>query len=156
MKQLGEVLLEEGLVNETQLMTALDEQIVRGTSLGRVLVELGILSEDQLVRALAAQVGMEFVDLDEFVVDRRAVQLLPGAVCRRYTVLPIAIRDDYLVLAMADPGNVMALDDVRALSRMQVHPVVAAHDNLLRGIDRHCRADGEIGELAGALEEATQ
>ncbi len=156
MKQLGEVLLEEGLVSEAQLMTALDEQIVRGTSLGRVLVELGILSEDQLVRALAAQVGMEFVDLDEFVVDRRAVQLLPGAVCRRYTVLPIAIRDDYLVLAMADPGNVMALDDVRALSRMQVHPVVAAHDNLLRGIDRHCRADGEIGELAGALEEATQ
>ena len=156
MKQLGEVLLEEGLVSEAQLMTALDEQIVRGTSLGRVLVELGILSEDQLVRALAAQVGMEFVDLDEFVVDRRAVQLLPGAVCRRYTVLPIAIRDDYLVLAMADPGNVMALDDVRALARMQVHPVVAAHDNLLRGIDRHCRADGEIGELAGALEEATQ
>src|SRR5690606_3933966 len=99
MKQLGEVLLEEGLVNETQLMTALDEQIVRGSSLGRVLVELGILTEDQLVRALAAQVGMEFVDLDEQAVDRAAIALLPTAMCRRYTILPVSIRDGRLVLA---------------------------------------------------------
>ncbi|NKX93370.1 Flp pilus assembly complex ATPase component TadA [Sanguibacter hominis ATCC BAA-789] len=155
MKQLGEVLLEEGLVNETQLMTALDEQIVRGSSLGRVLVELGYLSEDQLVRALAAQVGMEFVDLDDHAVDRSAVALLPTAMCRRYTILPVEIRDGRLVLAMADPGNVMALDDAQSVARMPVIPAVAAHDNLVRGIDRYCRADGEINELADAMEEAT-
>ena len=153
MKQLGEVLLEEGLVNEAQLMTALDEQIVRGSSLGRVLVELGILSEDQLVRALAAQVGMEFVDLDEHAVDRQAVALLPTAMCRRYTILPVEIRDGRMVLAMADPGNVMALDDAQSVARMPVIPAVAAHDNLVRGIDRYCRADGEINELADAYEE---
>ncbi len=153
MKQLGEVLLEEGLVNETQLMTALDEQIVRGSSLGRVLVELGYLSEDQLVRALAAQVGMEFIDLDEHAVDRSAVALLPTAMCRRYTILPVEIRDGRLVLAMADPGNVMALDDAQSVARMPVMPAVAAHDNLVRGIDRYCRADGEINDLADAYEE---
>lgn len=153
MKQLGEILLEEGLVNEMQLMAALDEQVVRGTSLGRVLVELGTLTEDQLVAALAAQVGMEFVDLDEFPVDRKAVAKVPAAQCRRYTVLPIEVRDGLLVLAMADPGNVMAVDDARTATGMQVLPVVAAHDNLVRAIDRFCRADGEIEDLSSAFEE---
>lgn len=152
MKQLGEILLEEGLVNEEQLMAALDEQVVRGTSLGRVLVELGILSEEQLVAALASQVGMEFVDLDEYPVDRAAVVMLPAAQCRRYVVLPIGVRDGQLVLAMADPGNVMALDDARAMSGMFVTPVVAAHDNLVRAIDRYCRADGEMADLTDAFE----
>lgn len=152
MKQLGEILLEEGLVNEEQLMAALDEQVVRGTSLGRVLVELGILSEEQLVAALASQVGMEFVDLDEYPVERAAVVMLPAAQCRRYVVLPIGVRDGQLVLAMADPGNVMALDDARAMSGMFVTPVVAAHDNLVRAIDRYCRADGEMADLTDAFE----
>src|SRR4051794_21608539 len=124
MKQLGEILLEEGLVSEAQLMAALDEQIIRGTSLGRVLVELGVLSEGQLVSALAAQVGMQFVDLDVFPVDRNAVTRLNGSVCRRYTVLPIAFEGDAIVLAMADPGNVLAVDDVRSMTGMQVLPVV--------------------------------
>ncbi|HEY0217628.1 MAG TPA: type II secretion system protein GspE, partial [Cellulomonas sp.] len=70
MKQLGEILLDEGLVSEAQLMAALDEQMARGQSLGRTLVEIGILSEGQLVAALARQVGMAFVDLDEYQIDR--------------------------------------------------------------------------------------
>lgn len=156
MKQLGEILLEEGLVSEAQLMHALDVQIEHGSSLGRALVELGILTEDDLVRALAQQVGLEYVDLDEFQVDRAALTLIPAALCRRYTILPIQFRGDTLVVAMADPGNVMALDDVRAIGRMQVMPVVASHDNLKRGIDRYVRADHEIDELAGAMEEEHQ
>jgi len=156
MKQLGEILLEEGLVDEAQLMHALDVQIERGSSLGRVLVELGILSEEDLVRALAQQVGLEYVDLDERTVDRAAVALLPAALCRRYTLLPIEFRGDHVVVALSDPGNVMALDDVRSYARMQVTPVVAAHDNLVRAIDRYVRADHEIDELAGAMEDEQQ
>lgn len=153
MKQLGEILLEEGLVSETQLMAALDEQVVRGTSLGRVLVELGVLSEGQLVSALAAQVGMQFVDLDTFPVDRAAVGRLTGAVCRRYTVLPIAFEGDAIVLAMADPGNVLAVDDVRSSTGMQVLPVVATHEDLSRAIDRFVRADDEMDNLTSAFSE---
>ena len=153
MKQLGEVLLDEGLVTEAQLLAALDEQTSLGTSLGRTLVELGILTEAQLVRALAAQVGMEFVDLDEYPVDRTAVALVPGALCRRYSVLPVALRDGALVLATADPGNVVAVDDVRTVCGMAVVPVVATYDNVLRAIDRFCRADGEMEDLSNAFEE---
>ena len=153
MKQLGEILLTEGLVTEAQLLAAIDEQTAMGTSLGRTLVELGMLTEAQLVRALAAQVGMEFVDLDEYPVDRKAVQVVSESVCRRHAVLPVAVRDGALVLATADPGNVVAVDDVRSLSGMRVIPVVATYDNVLRAIDRFCRADGEMEHLSSAFVE---
>ena len=151
MKQLGEILLTEGLVTEGQLLAAIDEQTQMGTSLGRTLVELGILTEAQLVRALASQVGMEFVDLDEYPVDRKAVALVPESVCRRHAVLPVALRDGAIVLATADPGNVVAVDDVRSLSGKRVIPVVATYDNVLRAIDRFCRADGEMEHLSSAF-----
>ncbi|MEP7763976.1 ATPase, T2SS/T4P/T4SS family [Sanguibacter sp. 25GB23B1] len=153
MKQLGEILLEEGMVTEAQLMAALDEQVTRGTSLGRVLVELGVLTEGQLVSTLAGQVGMQFVDLDTYPVDRTAVSRLPGAVCRRYTVLPVAFENGAILLAMADPGNVLAVDDVRSMTGLQVVPVVATHEDLARAIDRFVRADGEMDDLTTAFEE---
>ena len=154
MKQLGDILLEEGLVTEGQLMAAMDEQVSRGESLGRVLVEIGMLTESQLVQALARQVGMDFVELGDYAVDRTAVALLAGTLCRRYTVLPIWFADGGLLLAMANPGNVLALDDARAMSGMQVKPVVATHEDLMVAIDRYCRADEEIDELASAFEDA--
>jgi len=152
-KQLGEILLDEGLVTEAQLLAAMDEQGSRNTSLGRTLVELGYLSEGQLVQALAEQVGMQYVDLDDYPVDRQAVAMVPSALCRRYTVLPIAISDGFLVLATADPGNVVAVDDVRAVAGMPTTPVVATYDNVLRAIDRFCRADDEMENLSTAFED---
>ena len=153
MKQLGDILLDDGLLTEAQLMAALDEQVIRGESLGRVLVDIGMLTESQLVRALADQVGMPFIELTDYPVDRAAVSLVPAAMCRRYTVLPIALSDGYLILAMADPGNVLAVDDARTLSRMPVRPVVATHEDLASAIERFCRADEEIDDLASAFED---
>jgi len=155
-KQLGEILLDEGLVSEAQLMAALDEQMARGQSLGRTLVEIGVLTEGQLVAALARQVGMAFVDLDEYQVDRAAVSMVPAALCRRYTVLPVGFQDGALVLATADPGNVVAVDDVRTVSGMAVLPIVATFENLNRAIERFCRADGEMEDLSSAFEEEQQ
>ena len=153
MKQLGQILLDEGLVTEAQLTTALAEQRVRGQSLGRTLVDIGMLTDGQLVAALAAQVGMAFIDLDEYPVDRMAVSLVPGALCRRHIVLPIAIEDGVLVLATANAGNVVAVDDVRTYCGMAVRTVVATHDDLMRAIDRFCRVDGEIENLSSAFEQ---
>ncbi|WP_372594316.1 GspE/PulE family protein [Actinotalea sp.] len=153
MKQLGDILLDDGLLTEAQLMAALDEQVIRGESLGRVLVDIGLLTESQLVRALASQVGMPFVELADYPVERAAVAMVPAALCRRYTVLPVAIQGGYLILAMADPGNVLAVDDTRTLSRLPVQSVVATRDDLLAAIDRYCRADDEIDDLTQALGE---
>jgi type IV pilus assembly protein PilB len=154
MKHLGEILLDEGYVTAADLGLALTEQAERGQSLGRVLVELGMLTEAQLVSALAQQVGMNFVELSDYPVDRTAVSLVAAAVCRRHTVLPIGIENGSLILAMADPGNVVAVDDVRTLAHMPVKPVVAVHADLLAAIERYCRADEEMDDLASAFEES--
>lgn len=138
-------------MTEHQLMDAIDEQQSRGQTLGRTLVELGMISESQLVRALAQQVGMEFVDLTEFPVDQSAVALVPAVLCRRHNALPISRDGDVLKLAMANPSNVVAVDDFRSASRLQVVPVIATHDDVSGAIDRYCRADSELDELQDEL-----
>jgi type IV pilus assembly protein PilB len=117
------------------------------------LVERGIVTEVQLASARAAQAELPFVELLEFPVDRTAVSLVPSAMCRRYQVMPIGIMGDILTLAMVDPGDVFAIDDVRAVSRLQVKPVVAAPSDLRAAIDRFHRADGELSNLTSAIEE---
>ncbi|WP_061962170.1 GspE/PulE family protein [Demequina flava] len=153
MKQLGSILLEEGTLSEEQLMDAIDEQKERGASLGRTLVEMGLISEGQLVRALASQVGMEFVELADFPVERAAVSMVPDTVCRRHAALPIQLDGDILKIAMSNPGNVVAVDDIRNLTRMQILPVVAAHDDVLAAIDRYCRSDAELENLRDDIAE---
>ena len=120
MKQLGDILLEGGLVSPTQLEAAYEEQERVGRALGRVLIEQGVLTESQLVSALATQIGLRFVDLSDFAVDGSAVGRVPGAVCRRHSAMPIGFEDGRLLVAMADPANVFAIDDIRSLTGLEV------------------------------------
>src|SRR5918911_3773301 len=129
-KQLGELLLETGKLTEEQLNEALDEQRRVGRSLGRVLVELGMLTEQQLVATLAEQVGMRFVDLSEYPVDPLATSRLPEAMARRYSALPIGYDNGRLLVAMSDPGNVFAVDDIRAVTGMELRTVVATKSDI--------------------------
>jgi len=152
-KQLADILLEGALVTEAQLAAAYDEHQRGGRSLGRVLVEHGVLSETQLVAALASQIGLPFVDLSETPVDPTAAATVPSAVCRRHVVLPIGYQEGRLLLAMADPANVFALDDVRSLSGMEPRPVVATREDLLAAIDRWSRDDGDLDDLGAALHQ---
>ncbi|MFP7835060.1 GspE/PulE family protein [Marisediminicola sp. LYQ134] len=119
----------------------------------RALVDSGVVTELQFASALAEKLRLPFVELTEYAVDRMAISLVPAAVCRRYGVLPIAIESDRLTLAMVDPGNVFALDDVRSAARMNITPVVAERCDLLAAIDRFHRADGELSDLTSAIEE---
>ncbi len=119
----------------------------------RALVAQGIVSEAQFASALAEKLNLPFVELVEYQVDRVAISVVPASVCRRYNVLPIAIEDGRMLLAMVDPGNVFALDDVRAAARMSVMPVVAEKSDLLAAIERYYRADGELSDLTNTLEE---
>lgn len=153
MRQLVDILLEKGLVTPEQVDVARHEQLAKGVPLGRALLDLEVISEDQLVRALAEQAGMTFIDLEDYPVDRTAVTAVPAALCRRYTVLPVGFVDGFLLLATADPSNVVAVDDTRAVSGFPVRPAVATYDNLVRAIERYCRNDGEIDSLTSEFEE---
>ena len=152
MKQLGDILLEGGLVNPTQLEAAYEEQQRVGRALGRVLIEQGVLTEAQLVAALATQIGLRFVDLSEAAVDGSAVGRVPGAVCRRHSVMPIGFEDGKLLVAMADPANVFAIDDVRSLTGMDVKPVVATRADVAAAIDRYYRADTDMDDLTAVMD----
>ncbi len=152
MRQLGDILLDGGLVEPDQLRIAVEEQQRLGRSLGRVLVDLGMVTESQLVAALAEQIGLTFVDLSEYPVDGSAVASVAPQVARRHLALPIGYEDGRLLVAMADPANVFAVDDIRSLTGRDVKPVVATKADLLAAIDRFHRSDEALDELTQTLE----
>src|SRR2546422_5727491 len=152
-KQLGQILLEQGLITPEQLEQALEEHRKTPKSLGRVLIDFGMIRESDLVRALAEQVGLEFVDLNEYQIDPSATTLLPEALARRYRAIPIGDRDGKLLVAMSDPANVYALDDIRAITSRDVQPVVATAADVEQAIQKFAGMDGQVEALATAASD---
>lgn len=150
-KQLGEILVDDGLVTQEQLELALAEHKKVGKLLGRVLIDEGYIKETDLVRALAQQVGFEFVDLSEYQVEPWAPLLLDEQTARRYRALPIGERDGKLLVAMSDPANVYALDDIRIITGRDVVPVVATAADIEQALRRHMGADSHAEELADEI-----
>ncbi|HVW34199.1 MAG TPA: ATPase, T2SS/T4P/T4SS family, partial [Acidimicrobiia bacterium] len=138
----------EGLITQAQLDAALKAQAERGLPIGQLLVDSGAVTEAVLMGALARQLNLEFVDLAEHPIDRGAVALLPEAMARRILALPISWADDRLQVAMADPGNVLAVDDLRAVTGAEIQVVVATRTQLTEAIDRFHRLDAEVDEVA--------
>jgi type IV pilus assembly protein PilB len=153
---LGALLIDEGLVTEAQLDAALAEQVTSGKPLGRLLIEQGTISETELVRTLARQVGLEFVDLSDWTIDGSVASLVSESLARRYQAIPIGWEDGKLIVAMADPSNVFAVDDIRALAGAEVRSVVATASQILETIDRFYRVDGEVDELMQAASEDSE
>jgi type IV pilus assembly protein PilB len=151
-KQLGDILLDSGLVTQQQLAEAYEEHQRAGRALGRVLVEKGVLTESQLVAALAQQIGLKFVDLSDYPVDGAAIASVPPAVCRRYNALPIGYEDGRLLVAMSDPANVFAIDDIRSITGAEVKPVVATKSDVTAAINRYHRVDGDLDDLTMSME----
>ncbi|KPG86983.1 GspE/PulE family protein [Frigoribacterium sp. RIT-PI-h] len=152
MASMTEILILHGLLPIEQL-----DVIPRGPAEEeasiRDLLSRGVVTEMQVARARAPAADLDFVELIDYPVDRSAVTMVPAAVCRRHKVLPIGVRDGSLILAMEDPGDVFAIDDVRAGLRMGVDPVVAEKNDLRAAIDRYLRADDELNDLTSTLEE---
>ncbi|HET7487300.1 MAG TPA: ATPase, T2SS/T4P/T4SS family [Acidimicrobiales bacterium] len=152
--RLGELLLKDGLVTRPQLDAALAEQRRTGERLGRLLVAAGVLTEGQLLGVLAASLGVEAVDLEEQVPDFTAGRLLRESFARRHQALPIGWDGKRLVVAMANPADVFALDDVRSMTGASLKVVMADPDHLARAIDRTWRANAEDSlRLADTSEE---
>jgi type IV pilus assembly protein PilB len=155
--QLEALLVQRGLVTAAQLVTAVAEQQRTGASLMRVLVELGLVPESDLVATIAAQLGMEFVDLAVYPVDPIAVAIISDSLARRYQALPIAWDDGVLVVAMADPANVLAIDDIRSMAKARVRTVVATRDAIEAAIDKHHRLDNDVeGVTSLALDDSSE
>ncbi|MGH9062348.1 MAG: GspE/PulE family protein, partial [Acidimicrobiales bacterium] len=160
---LGPLLVAAGILTTDSLARAHGEQDRTGHSLSRVLLDLGLCREADLMAMVATHLGLETVDLNEVAVDTRAARLVNEALARRHRILPVAWEEDpaagaRLVLAMADPTNVLALDDVRTMTGRPVRVVVAAEAGLRTAVDRYLRVEGEAAdvsaEAASQLEDA--
>jgi type IV pilus assembly protein PilB len=136
MPRIGEMMIARGLITHEQLEVALDHQRASGKLMGEILVELGHLDAVDLTRILAERRGYQFVDLRDRVVDMTLMQLVPEEVARRYSALPLANQDDHVVVAMAQPENVFALDDLRVLTELPVFPVMAEPNQIAAAIGR--------------------
>ena len=123
-EQLGVVLVKSGIITIDQLGQALGRAKERGVNLARVLIEDKLLTEEQFVGTLAEQLGLEFVDLATYPVDPAAAALVSENLARRYLAMPIGWWEGRLIVAMADPSNVFAIDDIRTLTGAEVRQVV--------------------------------
>jgi type IV pilus assembly protein PilB len=150
-RRLGDLLVREGLINPEQLQRALADQKGNNEKLGSILVRLSIINEDQLIDFLSKQYGIPSITLTQLDVDVEVVKLVPGQIARKYEVLPIKRTGNQLTLAMADPTNVFAVDDVGFMTNLQVVPVVASQGAIRKAIDRLYEA--QTGGIAEVLSE---
>jgi hypothetical protein len=123
---LSDVIAEMGLVDPDTIESAVNESRVQGRASETILLERGKLTEQELARAIAERNGLPFVDLESFPEDEEARTLIDGDVARRYRALPIAIEGRAVVVALADPLDALAIDEIAGLTRREVIPAIAA------------------------------
>jgi type IV pilus assembly protein PilB len=145
--------VRSGLIGEEDLRSAQREQQRTRKSLSQVLLEQEKVSESDLARTLAEHHDLDYVELNELQVDTVAASLVPEQLARRYGVLPIAFDDsDSLQVAMSEPGNVLAVDDLRTITDCTIKPVVAAASDIAAAIDRYVRMGDSVDDLAEGLD----
>ncbi|GAB4547807.1 MAG: type IV-A pilus assembly ATPase PilB [Thermodesulfovibrionia bacterium] len=135
--KLGQLLLDNKLITEGDLKRALEAQAKNGERLGSALVKLGIISEEQLLTFLSKQFGVPLVDLSEYKIDPSVTKFIPHDIATKYLIFPIAKVGATLTIAMADPSNIFAIDDIKFMTGYNVEPVVASETAIRAAIAEH-------------------
>ncbi|HVG35138.1 MAG TPA: type IV-A pilus assembly ATPase PilB [Pyrinomonadaceae bacterium] len=146
--KLGEILVRENLLSPQQLREALDYQREHGGRLGYNLVKLGLVSDDMITAVLSRQYGVPSVNLELFDIEDTVIRLIPQEVAQKYSVLPLSRVGATLTLAMVDPTNVFAMDDIKFMTGLNIEPVVVSEASVHEAIAKYYDLSREI-ELAG-------
>ncbi|MEO5987831.1 MAG: ATPase, T2SS/T4P/T4SS family [Candidatus Eisenbacteria bacterium] len=151
-KRLGDLLIEAALIDSGQLDSAIAEQKKSGQMLGAILVRLGHVSESSILHVLQRQLGLRLVDLDEVTADEAALATINEEQAKKYLAIPLEIQGrKTLVVAMADPLNVAALEDLRFCSGMFIQPVLAAPSQIQTAIERYYHIDTSMNEVIQSI-----
>ncbi len=154
-RRLGDLLVREGLIDNEQLARALQEQKGSNDKLGSILVKLSFVTEENLIAFLSRQYGIQSITLSQLDIDPDVLKLVPEQIARKYEVLPVKLQGNTLTLAMGDPTNVFALDDVGFMTNLQVIPAVASQAAIRQAIDRsYDSKDGGIADIMSEMEGA--
>ncbi|MGB8507220.1 MAG: type IV-A pilus assembly ATPase PilB [Pyrinomonadaceae bacterium] len=152
--KLGEILVRENLLTPQQLRDALDFQREHGGRLGFNLVKMGMVSDDMITAVLSRQYGVPSVNLELFDIDEAVIRLIPREVADKYSVLPLSRVGATLTLAMVDPTNVFAMDDIKFMTGLNIEPVVVSEASVQDAITQYYTQSREI-ELATSLDESS-
>ncbi|HLY63763.1 MAG TPA: type IV-A pilus assembly ATPase PilB [Terriglobia bacterium] len=142
--KLGEILLKENLINPDQLKQALEHQKSTGGRLGNSLVKLGFLSDDEVTAVLSRQYGVPSINLGYFEVDPSVTKLIPMDTAMKYQILPLSRVGSSLTVAMVDPTNVFAMDDIKFMTGFNIEPVVASESAINEAIKKHYGSVEEV------------
>ncbi len=148
--KLGEILVRENLITTQQLREALEYQRTSGGRLGSNLIKMGFLSEEIITAVLSRQYGVPSVNLEMFRIDTDVIDLIPQETAQKYAVLPISKVGATLTLAMADPTNVFAMDDIKFMTGLNVEPVVVSEASVMQSIAKYYNRTRDI-DIAGAV-----
>jgi type IV pilus assembly protein PilB len=152
-KKIGELLVQEGLVTVDQLNRALEEQQQSGERIGEALVKLGIVGEDTLLEFIARQFHCPQVNLSKLNTPKEVLALIPLDIMHKYQAVPFGIMGNTLNVAMADPGNLFVIDDLRFLTRKNIQVHVASDNVIRKVIGLHFSADESLDDVLGMLKE---
>ncbi|MFP5287081.1 MAG: type IV-A pilus assembly ATPase PilB, partial [Thermoanaerobaculia bacterium] len=153
--KLGELLIKSGRINQAQLQEALAHQKEQGGRLGTNLIKLGHLTERQLVDALSEQFKVPSVDLNNMEIDDAVIKIIPADIARKYTIFPVTKAGATVTVAMIDPTNVFAMDDVKFMTGYRVEPVVASETAIRAAIDKYYGSTHAI-ELKKVMEDLSE
>jgi len=153
--KLGDLLVKSGKITQSQLQEALAYQKDQGGRIGTNLIKLGHLTDRQLVEALSEQFKVPSVDLTSMEVDESVVKIIPADIARKYTIFPVAKAGATVTVAMIDPTNVFAMDDVKFMTGYKVEPVVASETAIRSAIDRYYGSTHAI-ELKKVMEDLSE
>ena len=152
--RIGDLLIAEGLIAREQLDQALTEQRSSGMRLGYLLVKMGFIQELEITKMLARQYRVPAVDLSKFQVDEKIVKLVPSDVALKHSVLPLKRDGRTLTVAMAEPGNVQVMDDLKFITRCDIVPVIAGEYTLQTALEKYYeKTDAQLASLLEGMED---
>ncbi|MDR7523286.1 MAG: type II secretion system ATPase GspE [Armatimonadota bacterium] len=151
--RLGQILLEAGIITQAQLKDALTEQQKTGERIGVVIQRLGLGSQEGVARALAQQLGLEFVRLGEVTLDEATLLRVPKELARRFQVIPLRVDERQMLLGMVDPLDILAVDDLRRLTGLEVAVAVMTPDDFQRALSQYPTVEGSVSELIQQIGE---
>ena len=134
---MGELLVERGIVTRAQVQQAVDHQKISGGLFGEVLVKLGFATEENIAQALTSQYGFPYLPLANYEIDLDVIKTVPENVCRQFCLIPIDKIGKSLTLAMANPLNVQAAEDVELITGCMVQVFVATTSDIISSIDKY-------------------
>ena len=134
-KKIGEILLKANLITNDQLHQALQEQKKTGERLGSLLVKKGFVQEDEILSCLSKQFGVPAIDLENFQIEASVLETIPVKTAQKYTIIPISRVGGTLTLAMADPSDIFAIEDIKFMTNYNIEPVVASERAIIKAVE---------------------